>query len=110
MEYPIIFMGYSIRDSNILSIIKFIVNCLDASQVNLLEDRFVFIEYRPGIVGAEVTPYTIMIENKPLTMKKVTLDNFMLLYNALEHKKSKLPVVILRRFKFEFSLEVFLEI
>lgn len=95
---------------NILSIIKFIVNCLDESQVNLLEDRFVFIEYRPGIVGAEVTPYTIMIENKPLTMKKVTLDNFMLLYNALEHKKSKLPVVVLRRFKFEFSLEVFLEI
>lgn len=101
MEYPIIFMGYSISDNNIQSIIKSIVNCLDAGQVNLLEDRFVFIEYKPGMVGAEVTPYTIMIENKPLTMKKVTLDNFMLLYNALENKKAKLPVVILRRFKKE---------
>lgn len=101
MEYPIIFMGYSISDSNIQSIVKAIVNCLDADQVNLLEDRFVFIEYKPGMVGAEITPYTIMIENKPLTMKKVTLDNFMLLYNALESKKAKLPVVILRRFKKE---------
>ena len=39
-------------------------------------------------VGAEVTPYTIMIENKPLTMKKITLDNFMLLYRALENKRA----------------------
>ena len=101
MEYPIIFMGYSISDINIQSIMKSIVNCLNASQVNLLEDRFVFIEYKPGMVGAEVTPYTIMIENKPLTMKKVTLDNYMLLYNALKNKKAKLPVVVLRRFKKE---------
>lgn len=101
MEYPIIFMGYSISDNNIQGIIRSIVNCLDTSQVNLLEDRFVFIDYSPGTIGAEVTPYTIMIENKPLTMKKVTLDNFMLLYNALENKRSKLPVVILRKFKKE---------
>ncbi|WP_371299411.1 hypothetical protein [Schaedlerella sp.] len=40
------------------------------------------------MVGAEVTPYTIMIENKPLTMKKITLDNFMLLYRALENKRA----------------------
>ena len=89
MEYPIIFIGYSISDSNILSIVKSIVNCLDATQVKLLEDRFVFIEYKSGMVGAEVTPYTIMIENKPLIMKKVTLDNFLLLYNVLENKKAK---------------------
>ena len=101
MEYPIIFMGYSISDSNIQSIIKSIVNCLDANQVNLLEDRFVFVEYKSGMVGAEVTPYTIMIDSKPLAMKKVTLGNFILLYNALENKKAKLPVVILRRFKKE---------
>lgn len=75
--------------------------CLDANQVNLLEDRFVFVEYKSGMVGAEVTPYTIMIDSKPLAMKKVTLGNFILLYNALENKKAKLPVVILRRFKKE---------
>ena len=43
IEYPIIFMGYSISDSNIQSIIKSIVNCLDEEQVKKLEDRFVFI-------------------------------------------------------------------
>lgn len=64
------------------------MDCLDEDQINVLEDRFVFIEYKQGMVGAEVIPYTIMIENKPLTMKKITLDNFMLLYRALENKRA----------------------
>ena len=64
------------------------MDCLDEDQINVLEDRFVFIEYKQGMVGAEVTPYTIMIENKPLTMKKITLDNFMLLYRALENTRA----------------------
>ena len=101
MEYPIIFIGYSISDTNIQNIIKSIVNCLDPEQVKTLEERFVFVEYKPGIVGAEVTPYTIMVDDKPLIMRKITLSDFMLLYNALENKKSKLPVRILRRFKQE---------
>lgn len=107
MEYPIIFIGYSIGDSNIQSIIRSIVNCLDESQVEKLEDRFVFIEYKENIKGAEVTPYTIMIEDKPLTMKKITLSDFMLLYNELDNIRAKLPVRILRRFKkelYEFTL------
>ena len=101
MEYPIIFMGYSISDTNIQSIMKSIVNCLDAEQVKKLENRFIFIEYKADMLGAEVTPYTIMVDDKPLMMKKITLSDFMLLYHALEDKKLKLPVRILRRFKQE---------
>lgn len=101
MEYPIIFMGYSISDSNIQNIIKAIVNCLDSDQIKLLEDRFVFVEYKEEIVGTEITQYTIMIEDKPLTMKKVALNDFMLLYDAMADKKAKLPVAILRKFRKE---------
>lgn len=101
MEYPIIFLGYSIGDSNIRNIIKAIVSCLDSEQIKLLEDRFVFVEYVPEMNGAEVTPYTIMFEDRPLTMKKVALSDFMLLYNEMENKKAKLPAVILRKFKQE---------
>ena len=101
MEYPIIFMGYSINDTNIQKIIKSIVNCLDDIQLKRLEDRFVFVEYQKGIVGAEVSLYTIMIDGRPLTMKKVQMDDYMCLYRALQGKKAKLPVKLLRRFKQE---------
>lgn len=101
MEYPIIFMGYSISDVNVQNIIKSIVNCLDKEQIKMLEDRFVFVEYKKGMIGAEVSPFTIMVDNKPLGIRKVMLADFMLLYRAMENKKAKLPVKILRRFKQE---------
>lgn len=101
MEYPIIFMGYSISDTNIQNIIKSIVNCLNEEQIKKLENRFVFIEYRNGMVGVEVSPYTIMVDSKPLGMTRISLGDFMPLYQAMENKKAKLPVKILRRFKQE---------
>ena len=97
----IIFMGYSISDTNIQKIIKSIIDCLDIQQLKILEDRFIFVEYQPGKIGSEVTPYTIMIDDKPLAMKKIVVEDFKLIYKALEGKKSKLPVRILRRFKQE---------
>lgn len=101
MEYPIIFMGYSISDVNIQKIIKSLIGCLDMQQIKTLEDRFVFAEYQPGKVGIEVSPYTIMVDDKPLSTKRVVVEDFKLIYKALEGKKSKLPVRILRRFKQE---------
>lgn len=101
MEYPIIFMGYSLNDSNVINIIKSIVNCLDEKQIAILQERFVFVEWKKDFVGVEVTPHTIMVDDKPLMMRRVELDDFKLLYSAMENKKAKLPVKILRRFKQE---------
>lgn len=107
VEYPIIFMGYSLNDSNVLTIIRTIVNCLDKTQIAMLENRFIFVEYVKGIVGAEVAPYTMMIEDCLLKMTQVRLDDFSLLYKALRNKKSMLPAKVLRRFKeelYEYTL------
>lgn len=101
MEYPIIFMGYSISDNNILEIIKSIVNCLDDEQLKILSNRFIFVEYKEGVIGAEVTPHTIMVDGRLLHMTRIIVEDFMLIYEELEKKRAKLPVRILRRFKQE---------
>ncbi len=101
VEYPIIFLGYSMGDTNIQNIISSIINCLDEKQVKMLEDRFVFVEYQDDAVGIKVSPFTIMINNKPLGMRKIVLSDYMLLYNAMSNKRAKLPIRILRRFKQE---------
>ena len=69
--------------------------------MRILEDRFVFVEYQLEEIGVEVSPYTIMVDDKPLTMKRVVVEDFISIYRALGGKKSKLPVRILRRFKQE---------
>lgn len=99
MEYPIIFIGYSLSDNNVISIINSIVDCLDETQLNKLQDRFVFVEYDGSVTKPEVSTHTIMVHNKPLAMRRVVLSDFMPLYAAMEGVRSKLPVRILRRFK-----------
>ena len=102
VEYPIIFMGYSISDSNIQMIIRSIVDCLDDDQVRKLADRFIFVEYLQDRGDeVEISPYTVMVNDRPLLMKKVGLSNFSLLFHALENKKTKIPVRLLRHFKQE---------
>ncbi|MCD7954779.1 MAG: hypothetical protein LUG93_03305 [Lachnospiraceae bacterium] len=65
------------------------------------------MEYKKGHVGAEITLYTIMVNDRPLNMRGIVLEDFQLLYKELANKKSKLPVRLLRRFKqelYDFTL------
>lgn len=102
LEYPIIFIGYSIGDPNIQRILKAIVECLSVENAKKLENRFVFIEYEKGFGYVEIAPYTITFDDKLITMTKIKLEDFGLLYDAMAEKKTKLPVKMLRMFKQEF--------
>ena len=107
MEYPIVFIGYSLSDKNIQNIIKSIVDCLDDVQLATLEERFVFIEYKKDATAVEITPHTIAVGGKILTITRVITADFKPIYFALSEKKSKLSAKILRRFKqelYDFAL------
>lgn len=101
MEYPIVFIGYSISDSDIQAILSDVVECLPATKVDTLQKRFVFIEYKFEMTGAEVSAHSMTINSKVIEMTKITLSDFGLLYDALSTKKAALPVKVLRRFKDE---------
>ena len=101
MEYPIVFLGYSISDANILRILHEIVNCLTPSQLEHLQKRFIFVEYDSESKTAIIEPLTIMVDDKPLHLTKICLSGFMELYDAMQTVRTKLPVKILRRFKDE---------
>lgn len=105
MEYPIIFMGYSLSDTNIRDILSSIVKCMTKEQVKLLKYKFIFIEYDSVIKGYEIGESTITFDdNKLLTMTKVILSDYSLLYNAIGKKKMKIPVRLLRILKDELYL------
>lgn len=101
MEYPIIFIGYSISDADIQAILADVVECLPPEKVPLLQKRFVFVEYKPTQVGANVSALSMTFSGKIIEMTKVTVADFSILYDALSVKKAALPVKILRRFKDE---------
>lgn len=103
MEYPIVFLGYSLGDSNIQSILSSIISCLSSENLQKLQNRFVFVEYSDIEGTCNITPHSITFEDgKMLMMTKIQLFDYTLLYNALLTKKATLPIKILRMFKQEF--------
>lgn len=101
MEYPIIFIGYSLGDSNIRDILADMAVCIPESKMDVLRERFVFVDYHPGMAGYEISEYAIDLNGKRITMTKIALEDFGLLFDALTTKVSAIPVKVLRRFKEE---------
>jgi len=63
MEYPIIFLGYSLNDSNIQKIIRSIVNCLSLENLEKLQERFIFVDYIRTPLPPKSKSPVLMIED-----------------------------------------------
>lgn len=103
VEYPIIFIGYSLNDRNVQEILQSIVKCMTNENINKLQNNFIFIEYKRDYKDSEVkiSPHTFVFKDKTINMTKISLSNFELLYDALTTKKNKIPVKLMRLFKEE---------
>lgn len=105
MEYPIIFMGYSLSDTNIRDILSSIIKCMTNEQINLLKNKFIFVEYDEHMEGYKIGESTFTFANdKMLTMTKITLSDYSIVYKAIGKKEMKIPVRLLRILKDELFL------
>lgn len=102
MEYPIIFIGYSISDPNILMILESIVKCLSDENLSRLQHRFVYLEWNPDTKITEVQPSSMTILGKTILLTKVVTNDFSHVFVELLKKKSALPVKVMRMFREEF--------
>ena len=101
VEHPIIFLGYSISDSNIESILKAITGCLSPENLNKLQKRLIFIEYSPDpAVQPEVRGHSLSFEaGRTVEMTKIVLNDYMPLYRVLANKKYAYNPKLLRQLK-----------
>lgn len=101
MEYPIIYIGYSLTDQDIQKILNDILLCLPKDKADRLQERFVFVDYKPGMTGYTVSSYAMAIDSQIFSMTRLALSDFGILYDALAAKQASVPVKLLRRFKEE---------
>ena len=103
LEYPIIFVGYSLTDANIRNILNSIIGCLSEKNLKKLEDRFIFIEYNKEILESYIiSPTDILIGEHALRMTKIEMKDFSILFQTIGIRKNTIPAKILRHLKEEF--------
>lgn len=108
LEYPVIFLGYSITDKNIRNIFDAILDCLDDGKKALLKGRLFFIEFSGDDTPAyEISSHTISLGSRYLEMTKIRMFDYSILYESMQRYQMKIPMRILRHLKqafFEYTI------
>lgn len=101
VEHPIIFLGYSLSDSNIQRILKEIANCLSKDYLEKLQNRLIFVEYTPENKNdTEVRSHSIeLAEGECIDMTRIMLADYLPLFKALLRKRYNYNPKILRQLK-----------
>lgn len=83
---PIIFLGYSVSDENIKSILRTIFSYVEPNteQASKIRDNFLLVEYQSGSQSTEVIEHDIDIEGQAtIRINKIKTDNFSELYRNI---------------------------
>jgi hypothetical protein len=100
LEHPTIFMGYSISDGNVRSILASIIKCLDQGQVNELASRLFFIEYVHDHQGEPVIDkYEFEIGGSILPLTRIRTKDYLDILQVLASLNQKFPAALLRKMK-----------
>lgn len=99
LEHPIIFLGYSITDSNIRMIFNDISNCLTESQLATLSERLIFVQRTKEGRPEGISTIRDNFGPRVIESKRVVLSDFSKLYKAIAGMRSSYPPKILRKLK-----------
>lgn len=95
LEYPIVFIGYSINDENIKRIIKNITECLTPEQLKKLSGRLFFVKRLHKGDTQSISTHTL----NELAMTQISTNDFSLIYEAIGNVRSQYNPRIIRRLK-----------
>nr|WP_281176627.1 SIR2 family protein [Shouchella shacheensis] len=102
LEHPIIFIGYSINDPNIEEILSSIVECLNEDQLEILRDRFIFVEWNNSDDPDRISTFQKSFKNgKRIDMTYLYIKDYSWFYESLTLIQSKYKAPILRKLKSE---------
>jgi hypothetical protein len=103
VEHPIIFLGYSLEDSNIQKIFSAISSCLTNDNIGKLKDRLIFIIWDEKKEGDNISLSSYVTkENVNIPITVIKSNEFSSVYKALGDIERKLPIRLLRQLKEQF--------
>ncbi len=100
IEHPVIFIGYSLSDENIIKILESITACLDGTNISKLKDRLIFVTRANGDYDS-FQESTITVNGMTIPITRIKTDDFINVYKPLGKIKRKFSTRKLRQMKSE---------
>lgn len=96
VEHPIVFIGYSISDENISSLLRAISACIGRDNIEQLRKNLIFIQRLSKDEEPNISDTYITIEGIQIPLVLVKTDDFIPVYKAIHATKRKIPARVLR--------------
>ena len=96
VEHPIVFIGYSISDENISSLLRAISACIGKKNIEQLRKNLVFIQKLAEGETDNISDTYITIDGIQIPLVLVKTNNFCQIYEAIDATKRKIPARVLR--------------
>lgn len=98
VEHPIVFLGYSMSDPNVLEILHALIEALRGKNADKLKQRLIFVQWAQD-AAAEVKSKLIQIDDTTVEATEIGVPNFVDVFRALSLKERALPARVLRQLK-----------
>ena len=90
VEHPIIFLGYSLTDPNVTSVIRSIASCLTQENIDRLRDQMVFVQWdRTDTPRSE--PYSLVVDEFVVPVQRIVVNDFVGTFKALSEFRRTFP-------------------
>ncbi|WP_160033243.1 SIR2 family protein [Paenibacillus sp. An7] len=99
IEHPIVFIGYSIRDTNIREILDSIIYGIGSQNVNKFGRNIYFVEHDWENKGYIYSQIPIDLQNGNLDINYIRTNDFVSLYKALGQIERKFSARLVRQMK-----------
>lgn len=96
VEHPIIFMGYSLSDENITSLLRAVSLCIGKEHIEQLRRNLVFVQRVCEGESAGISDTYLTIDGVQIPLVLVKTNDFRPIYQALGEVKRKIPARVLR--------------
>lgn len=98
VEYPIIFLGYSLQDPDMGAILESIARCAGPKNVGALANRFIFVEFGDAN-GEPVQTVERVFGSESIGMTRIVTRDFMPVYEALAEAETRYDPRVVRKLR-----------
>lgn len=98
IEHPIVFMGYSISDMNIMDLLRSLVCCMDKKNLDKLRDNLIFVDWQISDTEVfKIDSHSISL-NKDIVLPvtRIETNNYLRVFECLSKYERSIPANLLR--------------
>lgn len=96
VEHPIVFIGYSISDENISSLLRAISLCIGKDNIEQLRKNLIFVQRLSEGEAPNISDTYLTIDGVQIPLVLVKCNDFIPIYEAIDATKRKIPARVLR--------------